>query len=94
MALEQFHFTPSDDSEAIVVPYFVDAVKRRDMRRLQKQAKEQGGFENLDDDVLFEAAGFDAAIIERLDDLSMRDFTVFVKQWADTSGDLGKSSAS
>lgn len=92
MALEKFHFTTSEGVE-ITVPYFKDAVLRKEMRKVQKLAKEAGGFENLDDDVLYEAAKLDQATIDALDEMTLRDYEDFNAQWTEASK-TGKSSAS
>lgn len=87
MAVEKFHFTTSEGVE-IVTPYMVDAINRKTMKKIQKEAEELGGFHNLEDERLFEAAGLAKDLCNQLDELSMRDYTAWFTQWADT-GEIG-----
>ena len=84
MALEKFHFTTCDDVD-IVVPYYLDAVNRKGMKKIQKLAKDAGGFENLDDDVLFEHANIGKDTMAKIDEMSMRDYLKFLDQWMEES---------
>lgn len=90
MAFEKLHFKSQDGVE-IVTPYFVDSVTRKEFRKIQGAAKEVGGMENLDDDLLFKAAKFDDELMEQLDELTLRDYAEFVSQWANQAPDMGKS---
>lgn len=92
MSLEKFHFT-TNDKVNISVPFYLDAVKRKDMRKLQKAAKEVGGFENLEDDLLLEAAHLDKETVAQLDELSLREYQDFMAGWMEQSK-VGESPAS
>lgn len=88
MALEKMHFTTSDGEE-IVVPYMMDAVKRKDLRRIQKEYKDQS--EEMDGAML-EAANISKKNLECIDNLSMRDYVAFIKEWMEQEdAPLGKS---
>lgn len=88
MSLEQFHFTNAAGEE-ITVPFYQDAVKRKDLKKLQVEIKEAGGPENLDEDRFFHYAKLSDKTIEFIDELSIRDYKRFVEEWMEAS-ELGK----
>ena len=52
---------------------------------IRDRAKEAGGFENLDDDVLFEHANIGKDTMAKIDEMSMRDYLKFLDQWMEES---------
>ena len=88
MALEKFHFEASDGTK-IDVPFMMDAVSYKQMRKLGKQYKDDQG--ELGDATLEAALAPDE--LEKVENLTMRDFNRFMGEWAqDGDASLGKSS--
>lgn len=84
MAMEKFHFEATDGTK-IDIPFFVDAVKRKDMKKVHKMSIEVGGLENVDPDVVLKAANISQATFDKIDDMSMRDFNAFFSGWMNES---------
>lgn len=88
MALEKYHFEASDGTK-LDVPFMLDAVSYKQMRKLNKQYKDDQGA--LGDAALEVALAADEH--EKVVNLSMRDFNRFMREWAqDEDAPLGKSS--
>lgn len=88
MALEKYHFEASDGTK-LDVPFMLDAVSYKQMRKLSKQYKDDQGA--LGDAALEVALAADEH--EKVVNLSMRDFNRFMSEWAqDEDVSLGKSS--
>ncbi|WP_018024364.1 hypothetical protein [Corynebacterium ulceribovis] len=92
MALEKFHFTTADGVE-IVVPFYLDAIKRKHIKKIKQLMKEAGSPTDADDDVLFEYANLDEKTLDQIDELSGRDYMKFMEGWMEESK-LGESAAS
>lgn len=89
MALEKLHFTASDGT-TIDVHYMQDKVSYKKMRSLRKEFKDDP---EAMSDALLEAA-LDKDDLEKVENLSMRDFTEFMTQWSEyEDAPLGESSA-
>ncbi|MDO5535370.1 MAG: hypothetical protein Q4F65_12055 [Propionibacteriaceae bacterium] len=92
MALEKFHFTTST-GETIAVHYLNDALGYRAAQKIRK--KHGDDYEALMD--AFIAAALDKNVQDKLDQMSIRDFSAFIKGWSegdDDTASVGESSAS
>lgn len=95
MALEKFTYETSD-GEKITVPFFQDTFTRKDMKKLNKAVKASDGDDSDQEEALVEAAakknGYPKDFIDKVDNLSMRDYTNFFKGWAEAGEtSLGES---
>ena len=80
MALEQFHFTTSD-SDDITVPYAFDSIRRKEMRKITNQYKDNQEDMDL---ALMKAAGFTKEQLDMVDNMTMRDYQKFTTGWMDS----------
>ena len=87
MALEKFHFEATDGT-TIDVHYLNDKISYKKMKAIRKKYKgDEDGF----GDALMEAA-LDKEDLDKVEDLSMRDFGRFMEEWAETEdAPLGES---
>lgn len=76
MALERFHFTAADGTE-FDVHYAYDKLRRKDLRRIQDEFEDDPAGQ---EEAMLEAC-LDKKDIEKLDELSMRDYLKFIKGW-------------
>lgn len=103
--LEKFHFEKSDGT-TVEVPYLMDSISPRKMKKLQKEMKQlQVAQENGDadedaempDEVMMEAALGKKFTDDVMDNWTMRDYTEFVKGWSNATQEdisVGESSGS
>lgn len=75
---EKFHFTASDGTK-IVAPFMKDALKRKQIRALNKKYKDDQG--ELEDAML--VAALDKETYAQVDDLSLRDYVRFAEEWTE-----------
>ena len=87
MALEKLHFEASDGT-VLDVHYMQDKLSYKKMRALNKKYKDDQ--ESMGDATL--AAALDKEDLEKVEDLSLRDFNRFMEEWGEM-GDakLGES---
>lgn len=78
MALEKLHFEATDGT-TLDVHYMADKLSYKKMRALRK--KHQEDTEALSDAML--EAALDKNELETVENLSLRDFTRFMSEWAD-----------
>lgn len=76
MALEKFHFEASDGTK-IDVPFLNDKLSYKQARKLRKQYSDNT--EELGD--AFTEAALDKADLEKVENLSLRDYNRFVTGW-------------
>lgn len=88
MALEKFHFEAADGT-TIDVHYMLDKLSYKKMRKIRKDFEGDGEAQG---DALLEAA-LDKDELEKVENLSMRDFNAFMNGWAENEDvDLGEYS--
>ncbi|MER0069235.1 hypothetical protein [Corynebacterium sp. KPL3806] len=89
MALEKFHFEAADGT-TIDVHYMLDKLSYKKMRKIRKDFDGDGEAQG---DALLEAA-LNKDELEKVENLSMRDFNAFMSGWSESSEDvdLGESS--
>lgn len=75
MALEKFHFTTSDGKK-IDVPFAKDALKRKQIRKINEEVNSPAEAE----DAMCKAA-FDKKTYDIIDNLSLRDYEEFMLGW-------------
>ncbi|MGV0426907.1 hypothetical protein [Corynebacterium pyruviciproducens] len=83
MALEKFHFATSDGTK-IVVPFLNDKLSYKQAKKIRAEHKD-------DDEALgeaFMAAALSDKEFEIVDNLSLRDYSKFLKGWTE-AGDAG-----
>lgn len=76
MALEKFHFT-AEDGTKIVAPFMKDALRRKEIRNINKQYKDDQG--ELEDALLVKA--LDEKTYGQVDELTLRDYERFAAGW-------------
>lgn len=90
MALEKMHFTAADGT-TIDVHYMQDKISYKNLRAIRK--KFAADSEEMGDALL--EAGLDKEDLEKVENLSMRDFTAFMTEWSEAEdAPLGESSDS
>ena len=88
MALEKFHFEASDGT-TLDVHYMMDKLSYKKMRKIRKDYL---GDSEAQGDALLEAA-LDKDELNKVENLSMRDFNAFMAGWSGSEdGELGESS--
>lgn len=90
MALEKLHFTAADGT-TIDVHYMMDKLPYKKMRAIRKKFKDDS--EAMGDAMLEAALGKED--LEKVENLSLRDFNAFMTQWSETEDvTVGESSTS
>ena len=90
MALEKLHFTASDGT-TIDVHYMQDKLSYKRMRSIRKEFADNT--EEMGD--AFLEAALDKADLEKVENLSMRDFSRFMTEWSESEdAPVGESSTS
>ncbi|MDK8668985.1 hypothetical protein QP902_09910 [Corynebacterium marquesiae] len=88
MALEKFHFEASDGT-TLDVHYMMDKLSYKKMRKIRK---DHLGDSEAQGDALLEAA-LDKDELNKVENLSMRDFNAFMAGWSESEDvELGESS--
>lgn len=83
MALEKFHFEAADGT-TIDVHYMMDKLSYKKMRKIRKDFEGDGEAQG---DALLEAA-LNKDELEKVENLSMRDFNAFMSGWSESSEDV------
>lgn len=83
MALEKFHFEAADGT-TIDVHYMLDKLSYKKMRKIRKDFDGDGEAQG---DALLEAA-LNKDELEKVENLSMRDFNAFMSGWSESSEDV------
>lgn len=88
MALEKFHFEAADGT-TIDVHYMMDKLSYKKMRKIRKEFEGDGEAQG---DAFLQAA-LNKDELDKVENLSMRDFNAFMNGWAENEDvDLGESS--
>ena len=88
MALEKFHFVSADGNTKIDVHYLNDKLSYRKAKNIRDEYKDRQ--DELGD--AFMEAALEPAELDKVEELSLRDYTAFMKGWMESEdNNLGES---
>lgn len=88
MALEKYHFVSADGNTKIDVHFLNDKLSYRKAKKIRDEYKDRQ--DELGD--AFMEAALTPEELEKVENLSLRDYTTFMQGWMESEGnDLGES---